>query len=109
MLSYFLRTRCCWRSQSCCWSCLHVAVLKLDVAGQDAGQLGVVSVVVEEFLLNNGLPYYVDLVGFSHDCWDVEMTTDVLKKCLLIMLLKIAILKVAQIQFDVVADQVVDT
>ena len=89
--------------------CLLVAVLKLDVAGQDAGQLGVVSAVVEELLLNNGLPYYVDLVGFSHDCRDVEMTTDVLKKCLLIMLLKIAILKVAQIQFDVVADQVVDT
>ena len=82
MLSYFLGTRCCWRSQSRCWSCLHVAVLKLDVAGQDAGQLGVVSVVVEEFLLNNGLPYYVDLVGFSHDCWDVEMTTDVLKRVL---------------------------
>ena len=67
------------------------------------------SVVVEEFWLNNGLPYYVDLVGFSHDCRDVEMTTDVLKKGLLILLLKIAILKVAQIQFDVVADQVVDT
>ena len=64
---------------------------------------------VEEFLLNNSLPYYVELVGFSHYCWDVEMTTDVLKKCLLIMLLKIAISKVAQIQFDVVADQVVDS
>ena len=36
------------------------------------------------------------------------MTTDVLKKGLLIMLLEIAILEVAQIQFDVVADQVVD-
>ena len=64
---------------------------------------------VEEFLLNNSLPYDVDLVGFCHDGWDVEMTTDVLKKCLLIMLLKVAILKVAQVQFDVVADQVVDT
>ena len=64
---------------------------------------------VEEFLLNNRLPYYVELVGFRHDCWDVEMTTDVLKKCLLIMLLKIAISKGAQIQFDVVADQAVDT
>ena len=64
---------------------------------------------VEEFLLNNSLPYYVELVGFSHDCWDVEMTTDVLQKRLLIMLLKIAISKVAQIQFDVVADQVDDS
>ena len=64
---------------------------------------------VEEFLLNNSLPYYIELVGFGDDCWDVvEMTTDVLKKCLLITLLKIAILKVAKIQFDVVADQVVD-
>ena len=67
------------------------------------------SAVVEEGLLDGGLPYYVDLVGFHHDCWDVEMTTDVLKKCLLIMLLKIAIFEVAQIQFDVVAYQVVDT
>ena len=64
---------------------------------------------VEELLLNNSLPYYVELVGFCHDCWDVEMTTDALKKCLLTMLLKTAFLKVAQIQFDVVADQVVDT
>ena len=101
--------RCRWGSQGCSWSCLHVAVLELDVAGQDAGQLGVVGVVVEEFLLNNGLPDYVDLVGFSHDCRDVEMTTNVLKRCLLIMLLKIAIVEVAQVQFDVVADQVVDT
>ena len=66
-------------------------------------------VVVEEFLLNNGLPDYVDLVGFSHDCRDVEVATNVLKRCLLIMLLKIAIVEVAQVQFDVVADQVVDT
>ena len=63
---------------------------------------------VEKFLLNNSLPYYVELVGFCHNGWDVEVTTDVLKKCLLIMLLKIAILKVGQIQFDVVAEQVVD-
>ena len=64
---------------------------------------------VEELLLNNSLPYYVEFVGFCHDCWDVETTTDVLKKFLLTMLLEIAILKVAQIQFDVVADQVIDT
>ena len=64
---------------------------------------------VEELLLDNSLPYYVELVGFCHDCWDVEMTTDVLKTFLLTMLFKIAILKVAQVQFDVVADQVVDT
>ena len=37
------------------------------------------------------------------------MMTDVLKKFLLTMLLEIAIMKVAQVQFDVVVDQVVDT
>ena len=64
---------------------------------------------VEELLLDDRLPYYVELVGFCQDGWDVEMTTDVLKKFLMTMLLKIAIMKVAQVQFNVVADQVVDT
>ena len=66
-------------------------------------------VVVEELLLDNGLPDYVDLVGFSHDCRNVEVATNILKRCLLIMLLKIAIVEVAQVELDVVAYQVVDT
>ena len=64
---------------------------------------------VKELLLDDGLPYYVELVGFCQDGWDVEMTTDVLKKFLMTMLLKIAIMEVAQVQFDVVADQITDT
>ena len=64
---------------------------------------------VEELLLDDGRPYYVELVGFCQDGWGVEVTTDVLKKFLMAMLLEIAIMKVAQAQFDVVADQVVDT
>ena len=63
----------------------------------------------EELLLDDGLPDYVELVGFSQDGGYVEITTDVLKKFLMPILLKIAIMKVAQVQFDVVADQVVDT
>ena len=64
---------------------------------------------VEQLLLDDRLPCYFELVGFCQDGWDVEMTTDVLKKFLMTMLLKIAIMKVAQVQFDVVADQVIDT
>ena len=64
---------------------------------------------VEELLLDNGLPDYVELVGFCQDGWDVEMTNDVLKKFLMTMLLQIAVVEVVQIQFDVDVDQVVDT
>ena len=49
---------------------------------EDARQLGVVDVGVEELLLDDGLPDYVELVGFCQDGWDVEVTTDVLKKVL---------------------------
>ena len=71
--------------------------------------MGEVDIGVEELLLDNGLPDYVELVGLCQDGWDVEMTTDVLKKFLVTMLLQIAIVEVAQVQFDVVVDQVVDT
>ena len=76
------------------------------------GQLPVVDALdvgVEELLLNDGLPDYVHLVGFCQDGLDVSMTTNVLKKFLMTMLFEIAIMKVAQVQFDVVVDQVVDT
>ena len=66
-------------------------------------------VVVEELLLNNGLPDYIELVGFCQDGWDVEVTTNVLKKFLMTMFLYIAIVEVAQVEFYVVVDQVVDT
>ena len=108
MLSYFLRTWCCWWPQGCCRTCLHVAVLDSDVAGEDAGQLWVVDVGVEELLLDNGLPDGVELVGFCQESWDVEMATDVLKKFLMTLLLQIVSLEDAQIEFDVVVDQVAD-
>ena len=71
--------------------------------------MGVVDVGVEEVLLDDGLPDYVELVGFCQDGWYVELATDVLKKFLMTMLLLIAIVEVAPVQFDVVVDQVVDT
>ena len=60
-------------------------------------------------LLNNGLPDNVELVGFCQDGWDVEMATDVLKKFVVTMLLKIATIEVAQVEFDVAVNQVIDT
>ena len=67
-----------------------------------------VDVGVEKLLLDNGLPDYVELVGFSQDGWDVEVTTDVLQKFSLTMLLRIAVVEIAEVEFDVVVDQVVD-
>ena len=64
---------------------------------------------VEELLLDDGLPDYIELVGFSKDCWDVEVATDVLKKLLMTILLQIAISEVAQVEFDIVVYQVIDT
>ena len=57
---------------------------------------------VEELLLDNGVPDYVELVGFCQ-----EVAAYVLKK-LLTMLLQIAIVEVVQVEFDIVVDQVVD-
>ena len=69
---------------------------------------------VEELLLDNGLPDYVELVGFCQDGRDVEVAAYdrpyVLQKFLMTMLLQIAIIEFAQVEFDIgVVDQVVDT
>ena len=68
--------------------------------------MGVVDVVFEELLLDDGLPDYVEFISFCQDGWGVEMTTDVFDKFLMTMLWEIAIMKVAQVQFDVVANKV---
>ena len=75
----------------------------------DARQLRVVDVGVKELLLDKGLPDYVEFVGFCQDGWDAEVATYLLKKFLTTVLLQIAIVEVAQVEFDVVVDQVVDT
>ena len=65
---------------------------------------------VEELLLDNGLrdPDNVELVSFRQDGWDVEAATNVLKRFLMTMLLKIAIIEVAQVEFNIVVDEVTD-
>ena len=62
----------------------------------------------EELVLDSGLPDDVELVGFCQDGWDVEVATNVLKKFLMTMLLKITIVDIAQVEFEVVVDEVVD-
>ena len=64
---------------------------------------------VKGLLLDNGLPDYVELVWLLSRWLECRSATDVLKKFLITMLLQIAIVEVAQVEFDVIVDQVVDT
>ena len=60
-------------------------------------------------MLDDGQSNDIELVGICQDGWDVEVATNVLKKFLMATLLNIAIIEVAQVEFDVVVDQLVDT